>query len=144
MSKPEYLDQLIEQASKAAGSDYKLAALLDVPRQNLSAWKHGRKTCPAPDVALMADIAGLDANAWLARATANQYEGTAKGEKLTKALGKALLVTGAVIASSGANAAEFINSAAHYVDSGLTLCYTMYIMFSLRSAIAQFHLRFTH
>lgn len=105
MPKPEYLDQLIEMASTAAGSDYKLAAELGVPRQNLSAWKHGRKTCPAGDVALMADIAGMDAEAWVNRAIVAQYAGTPKGEKLAVVLGKALLATGAVIASNGVSAA---------------------------------------
>lgn len=103
-AKPDYLDQLIEKASTAAGSDYKLAALLEVPRQNLSAWKHGRKTCPVGDVALMAEIAGLKPEEWIARAVVKQYEGTSKGDKLFRALGKALAVTGAAIASSGASA----------------------------------------
>lgn len=105
MSKPDFLDQLIEQASRAAGSDYKLASMLDVPRQNLSAWKHGRKTCPVADVALMAQIAGMDAEAWASRAIVAEYEGTPKGEKLAVALGKALLATGAALATSGASAA---------------------------------------
>lgn len=103
-TKPEYLDQLIEQASTAAGSDYKLAQLLEVPRQNLSAWKHGRKTCPAGDQVLMASIAGLEPEKWAARALIAQYEGTSKGDKLYRALGKAFLATGAAIASSGASA----------------------------------------
>jgi len=80
--------------------------MLEVPRQNLSAWKHGRKACPAGDVALMASIAGLDPVAWNARATAAAYEGTPKGEKLAAALGKALLVTGAVIGTSKAAACD--------------------------------------
>jgi len=105
MSKPEYLTQLIDLASKNAGSDYKLAAELGVSRGNVSDWRTGRRTCPAGDVALMAQLAGMDAEAWLARATVAQYEGTPKGEKLAVALGKALLVTGAAIASSGASAA---------------------------------------
>ena len=104
MSKPEYLDQLINTASEKAGSDYKLAALLDVSRMTVSNWRHGRKTCPVADVALMAEIAGLDAQAWHARATVEQYAGTPKGDKLYRALGKALVATGAVIASSGASA----------------------------------------
>lgn len=104
MSKPDYLDQLIDAASAAAGSDYKLAQMLEVNRQNLSAWRHGRKNCPVADVALMASIAGLDAEAWHARATVSQYEGTSKGDKLFRALGKALAATGAAVASSGASA----------------------------------------
>lgn len=103
-AKPDYLDQLIEKASTAAGSDYKLAQLLEVPRQNLSAWKHGRKTCPIGDQVLMAELAGLKTEEWAARALVAQYEGTSKGDKLFRALGKALLASGAVLVSSGASA----------------------------------------
>lgn len=108
--KPDYLDQLIDLASSKAGSDYKLAKMINVPRQNLSAWKHARKTCPVADVVLMAEIAGLDAHAWSARAIVKQYEGTPKGDMLYRVLGKALLVTGAAIASSGASAAAIFSS----------------------------------
>jgi hypothetical protein len=106
MTKPEYLDQLIDLASKATGSDYKLAAELGVTRQNVSNWRHAKTPCPVGDQALMAQLAGMDPEAWTARAVVAQYEGTPKGEKLAVALGKALLATGAVIASSGANAAH--------------------------------------
>lgn len=104
MSKPEYLDQLIEQASAAAGSDYKLAAMLEQPRSAVSMWKAGKRSCPAGDQVLMASIAGLKPEEWAARALVAQYEGTSKGDKLYRALGKALLATGVAIASSGASA----------------------------------------
>ena len=110
-SKPEYLDELIERASGKAGSDYKLAKMLDVPRQRVSNWRHGKQTCPVADVALMADIAGLDAQAWHARATVEQYAGTPKGDKLYRALGKALAATGAVLVSSGASATVIFSTA---------------------------------
>jgi len=112
--KPEYLDQLISKASAAAGSDYKLAAELGVSRGNIGDWKAGRRACPAGDVALMAELAGLDAEAWLARATVAQYAGTAKGERLARVLGKALLVTGAALAGSGASAAMVTHNAYTY------------------------------
>lgn len=104
MSKPEYLDQLIEQASKAAGSDYKLAQMLEQPRSAVSMWKAGTRHCPVGDQVLMAELAGLQTTEWLARAVVSQYEGTSKGDKLFRALGKALAVTGAVLVSSGASA----------------------------------------
>ena len=106
-AKPEFLSQLIDKASNATGSDYKLATELGVTRFTVSNWRAGRKTCPAGDVALMAQLAGMDPEAWTARAVVAQYEGTPKGEKLAVALGKALLATGAVIASSGAAAYEY-------------------------------------
>lgn len=106
MTQPEYLITLIDKAKEKAGSDYKLAAMLGVSRQAVSNWRHRGKSCPIADQALMASIAGLDVTAWTARAVVSQYEGTAKGDALYKALGKALLATGAVIASSGAAARE--------------------------------------
>lgn len=113
MAKPDYLDQLIDKASASAGSDYKLAQMLEVSRQAVSNWRHGHKSCPVADVALMASIAGLDAEAWHARATVSQYEGTSKGDKLYRALGKALAATGAAVVSSGASAhLIFSNNAA--------------------------------
>ena len=103
--KPNYLDELINRASKAAGSDSALARQLEQPRQAISDWRGSRKTCPPADQALMAHIAGLDADAWGSRALINQHEGTTKGAKLEAALKKALLATSAALASGGAQAA---------------------------------------
>lgn len=104
MNKPEYLVQLIDQASKEAGNDATLAKMLEVTPSMISQWRYGKKSCPVADQALMAEVAGLDAAAWHARATVAQYEGTSKGDKLYRALGKALAVTGGALVSSGANA----------------------------------------
>jgi len=106
---PDFLLSLIDKASKAAGNDARLAENLQVSRSTLSQWRYGKKTCPAGDVAMMADLIGMDAEAWLARATVAQYAGTAKGERLARVLGKALVATGAVIVSSGAHAAETLS-----------------------------------
>jgi len=105
MSKPEYLDQLIDRAKAKTGSDYATAKALGVSRMTVSNWRHGKKPCSAPDVALLAEVAGLEPDKWLMRATVTQHEGTPKGDKLMRALGKALLATGAAIASNGASAA---------------------------------------
>lgn len=102
--KPDYLSQLIENTAEKAGSEYKLAKLIGVPQQNLSAWKHGRKSCPVADQVLMAEVAGLKAEEWAARAIVAQYEGTEKGDKLFRALGKTLAPIGAALASFGASA----------------------------------------
>jgi len=53
----------------------------------------------------MANLLGMDGEAWTNRALVEKFAGTTKGERLAAALGKALLVTGAAIASSGASAA---------------------------------------
>lgn len=85
-----HLNQLIDSASSNAGNDSKLAKELFSSKQAVSDWRHGRKTCPAADVALMAHIAGLDAVLWAANALIAQHAGTPKGKKLEKALNKAL------------------------------------------------------
>ena len=98
------LNNLIDMAKSIAGSDYKVAKLLNVSPQAVSNWRHGAKPCPAADIALIASIAGLNAEEWLIRATIQKHEGTEKGDRLMKVLGKALLATGATVASAGANA----------------------------------------
>lgn len=120
----DFLIELIERASDAAGNDNKLAQRLEVGRSAVSDWKHGRKTCPAGDVALMAEIAGLDPTDWTCRAVAAQYGDTEKGKRLRNALKKALVATGAAVVSSGAMAAETLGR----VANRLVLLYTMYIM----------------
>lgn len=103
-TKPEYLDRLLDEASKKAGSDYALAKALEVNRATVSQWRSGKRTCPLEDVVLMAEMSGFKAEEWAARAIVQKHEGTAKGDKLYRALGKFLAATGAAIASSGANA----------------------------------------
>lgn len=112
MQAAETLNILIDRAAEIAGSDYKLAQALGVQRQVVSDWRHGRKTATPADQALMAHVAGLDPVQVLARATVEAYEGKPKGDALMKALGKALLVTGAVAGSAGA--------AAHQISSTVT------------------------
>ena len=119
MKKTDALILLIDKASAIAGSDYKLAQLLGVGRQTVSNWRHGQAPCPVEMQALMADVAGLDPVAELARAVVRKHEGTAKGDMLMRALGKASLVTGAVIASAGASAHQIFSTipgASHAVD----------------------------
>lgn len=82
------LNLLIEKATSVAGTRYKLAKYLHVTPSAVYDWEAGRKTCPAADIALMAELAGLDALQWLARATVERHQGTEKGEQLQRALGK--------------------------------------------------------
>jgi hypothetical protein len=101
---------LMDRAASIAGSDYKLAQMLGTGRQSVSNWRHGVVPCPVEVQALMAHIAGLDPVAELARAVVRKHEGTAKGDLLMKALGKASLATGAVLATAGANAQAIFSS----------------------------------
>jgi len=107
-NKPDFLDELINRASKAAGNDAQLAKRLAINRQRISQWRNGYTTCPAADVALMASVAGLDAEAWGARALIAQHEGTEKGKLLQQALKKALAATGAALGLCGSAAAQSI------------------------------------
>lgn len=104
------INELIDRASSVAGSDNKLAQTIGTTRQSVSNWRHGHKPVPVEDVALMASIAGLEADKWALRALVMRHEGTEKGDRLLKALGKGLLATGAVIASSGASAAAIFSA----------------------------------
>lgn len=97
------LAELIDRASKVAGSDKKLSELIDSPQPHMSQWRKGARPCPPADVALMADIAGLNADEWALRAVAAKYEGTEKGEKLKRALKVSAATIGAVL-SSGVHA----------------------------------------
>jgi len=115
----EDLNILIDKAASIAGSDYKLAQKLGVPRQRISNWRHGAATCTPADQALVAHVAGLDPVQVLARATVEAYEGKPKGDALMKALGKALLATGAAIGSAGA--------AAHQISSKTSEAWARFI-----------------
>lgn len=106
--KPEYLDELINRASRKAGSDAALAREIEVGRSLISDWRAGRKPCSPEDQALMAALAGLEAEAWGARAMIAKHAGTTKGAKLEAALKKAFVATGAALVSSGVIAADHV------------------------------------
>ena len=101
---PTFLSQLLDKSKDKTGSDYATAKAIGVPRQHLSNWRNGSRECSPEDVAQLAAVAGLEADKWLIRAVLAKHEGTAKGDRLIKALGKVLAATGAAVASSGAHA----------------------------------------
>lgn len=101
MSQTDDQIALLDKASAIAGSDYKVAQALGVPRQTVSNWRHGVKPIPIEDQALLAAIANIDPVAELARAAVRKHQGTRKGDLLLKALGKASPAIGAAIASVG-------------------------------------------
>jgi hypothetical protein len=102
------LNELIDKAAEIAGSDNKLALRLGVSRQLVSNWRHGLKTCTPEDWALLAYIAGLDAEEALIRAVVAKHADTPKGERLLTALGKGLQVTGAVASLAICGSAGFL------------------------------------
>lgn len=62
--------ELIEIARKATGNDASTAKALGVTFQEVSNWKHGRRTCPPDMRARLARLCGLDPRAELAEAVA--------------------------------------------------------------------------
>lgn len=109
MSQTDDQISLLDRAKAIAGSDYKVAQVLGVPRQTISNWRHGVKPIPPEDQALMASMAGLDPAEFLVRAVVLKHQGTAKGDRLMKVLGKSSLAIGAVLSSVGASAHQIFS-----------------------------------
>jgi len=130
----ERLIFLIEKATAIAGSQAKLARMLDIPGQHVTNWLSGYRTCTPEDRARLAGMCGLDANQELIRAIIEKHEGTKKGDDLRHFLGKSLLAIGAAVASSGASAAAIFSTtqALSGLDALLMLLSTMYIMSNIR------------
>lgn len=84
------LNMLIERAAAIAGSEYKLAKAIGHEPRTITDWKAGRRTCPAEDRALMAEVAGLDPMAEIAEALAERWEGKPKGERLRELFARRL------------------------------------------------------
>jgi hypothetical protein len=104
-SKPLDLNSLLDKAKEKCGSDYATAKALGITPQMLSDWRTQRKNPQPEDAALIAAVAGLDPVTEMARAVVAKHEGTPKGERLLKAVGKALQATGEMLGSAGASVA---------------------------------------
>jgi hypothetical protein len=89
---------LIEDAAMKAGNESQLAKMVEETRHNVSAWKHGRRTCPLEAQVLMAAIAGRDIDQVMREGLIERNANTAKGEKLISALGKGLMGIGGATA----------------------------------------------
>lgn len=89
------LINLITTAAKCAGNQSKLAEMVSETRHNLSAWKHGKRSCPVEAQIIMGSILGQDVNDVIRDALIEQNEGTARGEQLKSALKKGSSVAGA-------------------------------------------------
>lgn len=93
------LVELINEASKQAGNQSKLAELVADSRQNLSAWKNGARACPLDAQVIMGSIIGSDIDEVIRAALIEQAQGTARGEKLKSALKKASMLAGVALPS---------------------------------------------
>lgn len=96
MSTP--IQQLLDEAKAATGSDYKTAQMLGITRGRLSDWRNGKQNPQPEDYALIAAIAGQDAEEALVSAVLRKHANTPKGERLVTALGKVLSAAHAAVA----------------------------------------------
>ncbi|RYE81479.1 MAG: hypothetical protein EOO80_01015 [Oxalobacteraceae bacterium] len=99
MSRLVTVNELLDAAKKVTGSDYKTAKALGVPTTYISNWRHGTggRNAQPEDLALIAGIAGLDAEEVLVRAILDKHANTTKGEKLLSVLGNVLRRTGEAV-----------------------------------------------
>ena len=128
MSNPDQITQLIDAAVRKAGSEYNLAKEMCINRSSISQWKSGHSKCSPEDAALMAEIAGLNPEEWMARVAILKHEGTPKGEKLKAVLKKAFQVTGDMSVSYSVNAGKAVMVLVLLNQAKDWILNTMYIM----------------
>ncbi len=80
----------IEKASAIAGSDYKLAQMLEVSRQKVSNWRNNHQPCPPEEQAMIAAIAGENPTEALIDAIIRKNEGKPKAARLRALFGRNL------------------------------------------------------
>jgi len=93
-------NELLDRAKEKTGSDYQTAKRLEVTPQRISDWRKGRQRIPHGEVVLLAQIAGLEPEAWAARIICSHYEGD-KLQRIESALKKSLGAIGAVLIAFG-------------------------------------------
>lgn len=82
------IDKLIELATEKMGTEYRLAKSIGYEQQAFTKWKSGKSPCPLEAQALMAAVAGLNANEVIAVAILERNADKPRFEKLELALGK--------------------------------------------------------
>ena len=121
--------RLIEEAKKAAGSYRAISQMTGILPPNLSSIKAGNREASPEELALLAEVAGMNAAEWLVRGVIAKHEGTEKGTRLLRALGKSLPAITALVAASNGHAAiagELVQQAANWHAHLMILLYTMY------------------
>lgn len=78
---------LINAASKAAGSDANLVRQLGIKPPNLSGWRSGARPCGVEYRALMAHIAGWNVDEVIHETLIEKHANTGLGERLLSVLG---------------------------------------------------------
>lgn len=82
------IQALIHEASAKAGSQRKLAAALGYHPANVTEWLQGKRACPVQAQALMADLAGLNAEEVTLYALIEGERNPQRKESLLRVLGK--------------------------------------------------------
>ena len=88
MSKPDYLDQLINRAAKECGSDAALAKRMGLQPSALGRYRNGELAAAVQEVFLIATIAGLEPEAWAARHIVWKYSETPRGPIVAEIVAK--------------------------------------------------------
>lgn len=96
---------LIDLAVSKCGGQTKLANTIGIQPSIVSNWIKNKRKLTIIEVVILAEIAGLEVEKWLIRATINKYQEDKKAEQAVNVLKKALVATGGVIATSTAYAA---------------------------------------
>ncbi|TMI98606.1 MAG: helix-turn-helix domain-containing protein [Alphaproteobacteria bacterium] len=82
--------ELLENAIAKAGSAYKLALLLDIDQAHISRWRKGTKPMSLEAIADLAAYLETDVGLAVTEALIEQTKGTARGERIRRAVGKTL------------------------------------------------------
>lgn len=127
---PNRVQSLIDAASERVGSQNKAAQAIGYTSEEISMWRTGRRKCPVEAQALLADLAGLNAQEVLTYAVIEKHANTPKGEKLLSALGKGLLHT-----IAGASCA--ISASADWASSHFIRCIERLNLFRLRAILTR-------
>ena len=88
------LHTLIDAATAACGSAYKLSKHIGYSRNEVSGWRLDKRACPLEAQVFMAQIVGLDVDAVIHHALIEKHADTPRGEKLVSALRKGLMAAG--------------------------------------------------
>lgn len=93
----QYVDSLIDKAAKVCGSYTALANRMDIPIQNISLMRAGKRAISPATAAELADIAGEDAREAAIAAVIENAKGTRREGALRAILGKGLAAGVAVM-----------------------------------------------
>lgn len=123
------VQRLIAEATARIGNQNQLARAIGYPVGNVNDWAHGRRACPIQAQALMAEIAGLDAEEVALYALIEGERNPQRKESLLRVLGKGFAHT-----SAGASCVTF--ASALWAFDTHALLHTMYRLVKSNAPLA--------